>query len=598
MQFERWTATGFLSLGAKMLAEDDPVKMEMDIVDEQLDTTARTFMGLTVGCARCHDHKFDPIPQADYYSLAGIFKSSKTMENFKVVAQWHEYVLAPEAEREKLKEHKAKIEAKNKEIGRISSAENKQLISEARARRQLSAGGGRRASLRTDSPAARGTAAVPPARSEPPDSFDRGQCAAQRWRRKSRTCRKDAKGPFFAEYDFTVGRGGRVSARLARRGNRRGHRGHLGQRRPGAARQAARGRIAKASPDAGGWSVAGVFPLKAGNEYDPAGAQIAVPILRGAAGASACREVSRRRNRWTRWPAIWTSIRDSGAVGGRDAAIEGRAEFGAVRDVRVFREESLAGDALAGWTSPAAERFRGFLPKTREELAARYQELFAEADREWQKVLKAAGRCAEAEGGAQRRQAGRGSDGPAPGRVPRTVVRQGGTVQRARRCAAILSASGADQIAAARKGAQGRWKQATPDLPRAMGISESAKIADLPIHLRGSHWTLGEKVPRRFPRVIAGENQAPIPAGQSGRLQLAEWLTSPGPSAHQPGDGEPHLALALRPRHRTIGGQFRPSGRGAHESAAARLAGAALRGAGVVASSRCTGPSCSPALTR
>src|SRR6185369_95533 len=130
--FERWTATGFLSLGAKMLAEDDPVKMEMDIVDEQLDTTARTFMGLTVGCARCHDHKFDPIPQADYYSMAGIFKSSKTMENFKVVAQWHEYVLAPAAEREKLKEHKAKIEAKNKEIGKIANAENAKLIREAR----------------------------------------------------------------------------------------------------------------------------------------------------------------------------------------------------------------------------------------------------------------------------------------------------------------------------------------------------------------------------------------------------------------------------------------------------------------------------------
>ena len=87
--FERWTATGFLSLGAKMLAEDDPVKMEMDIVDEQVDTASRAFMALTVGCARCHDHKFDPIPQADYYSMAGIFKSSKTMERtFVVVCGW------------------------------------------------------------------------------------------------------------------------------------------------------------------------------------------------------------------------------------------------------------------------------------------------------------------------------------------------------------------------------------------------------------------------------------------------------------------------------------------------------------------------------
>ena len=95
-QFEHWTATGFLSLGAKMLAEDDPVKMQMDIVDEQIDTTSRAFMGLTLGCARCHDHKFDPIPTADYYSMAGIFLSSKTMENYNVVATWHEFVLAPE----------------------------------------------------------------------------------------------------------------------------------------------------------------------------------------------------------------------------------------------------------------------------------------------------------------------------------------------------------------------------------------------------------------------------------------------------------------------------------------------------------------------
>ena len=59
--------------------------------------SAGSFMGLTLGCARCHDHKFDPIPTADYYGLAGIFKSTRTMENFrKVVAKWHEQPLADE----------------------------------------------------------------------------------------------------------------------------------------------------------------------------------------------------------------------------------------------------------------------------------------------------------------------------------------------------------------------------------------------------------------------------------------------------------------------------------------------------------------------
>jgi len=59
---QRVIATGFLSVGPKMIADDDPKKKKMDIIDEQLSTVSQTFMGLTVGCARCHDHKFDPIP--------------------------------------------------------------------------------------------------------------------------------------------------------------------------------------------------------------------------------------------------------------------------------------------------------------------------------------------------------------------------------------------------------------------------------------------------------------------------------------------------------------------------------------------------------
>ena len=87
---ERLIATGFLSLGPKVLAEVDAVKMEMDIIDEQLDTIGKSLLGMTFGCARCHDHKFDPLTQRDYYGLAGIFKSTRVMENFTKVARWHE----------------------------------------------------------------------------------------------------------------------------------------------------------------------------------------------------------------------------------------------------------------------------------------------------------------------------------------------------------------------------------------------------------------------------------------------------------------------------------------------------------------------------
>jgi hypothetical protein len=118
----RWVATGFLVLGPKMLAEDDPVKMEMDIIDEQIDTIGRAVMGMTLGCARCHDHKFDPISTADYYSLAGIFKSTKTMEHYRVVAQWFERPLAPDAEVARLNAHKAEIERVKAEIRPLEDA--------------------------------------------------------------------------------------------------------------------------------------------------------------------------------------------------------------------------------------------------------------------------------------------------------------------------------------------------------------------------------------------------------------------------------------------------------------------------------------------
>ena len=67
-------------------------------------------------------------------------------------------------------------------------------------------------------------------------------------------------------------------------------------------------------------------------------------------------------------------------------------------------------------------------------------------------------------------------------------------------------------------------QESTPQFPLAMGVAEG-EIGDLPIHIRGSHLTLGDRVPRRFLRVIAGENQTPVGSNHSGRLELAQWLT-------------------------------------------------------------------------
>src|SRR5512144_876672 len=75
LRAERLIATGFLAIGPKTLNEMNGTQFELDVADEQIDVTTQAFLGITAACARCHDHKFDPIPQKDYYALAGIFRS-------------------------------------------------------------------------------------------------------------------------------------------------------------------------------------------------------------------------------------------------------------------------------------------------------------------------------------------------------------------------------------------------------------------------------------------------------------------------------------------------------------------------------------------
>ncbi len=71
-------ATGFLALGSKAHDAENRGQFLLDVIDEQIEATTRAFLGITVACARCHDHKVDPISQRDYYALAGVFRSTQT----------------------------------------------------------------------------------------------------------------------------------------------------------------------------------------------------------------------------------------------------------------------------------------------------------------------------------------------------------------------------------------------------------------------------------------------------------------------------------------------------------------------------------------
>ena len=75
---ENLIATGFLAIGPKTLTEQNGAQFSHDLIDEQIDVATRVVLGVSVACARCHDHKFDPIPQSDYYAMAGIFKNTST----------------------------------------------------------------------------------------------------------------------------------------------------------------------------------------------------------------------------------------------------------------------------------------------------------------------------------------------------------------------------------------------------------------------------------------------------------------------------------------------------------------------------------------
>jgi hypothetical protein len=86
--------------------------------DDQVDVTSKVFLGLTVGCAQCHDHKYDPIPTRDYYSMVGIFRSSKVSQ----------YALVPEAEVKRYQEQKAKIDAIRETLDDFMAVEQKQLV--------------------------------------------------------------------------------------------------------------------------------------------------------------------------------------------------------------------------------------------------------------------------------------------------------------------------------------------------------------------------------------------------------------------------------------------------------------------------------------
>ncbi|PYV01393.1 MAG: hypothetical protein DMG10_17810, partial [Acidobacteria bacterium] len=128
-------ATGFLALGPKPVAQQDKMQMVYDVVDEQIDVTSKAFMGLTVACARCHDHKFDPISTKDYYSLASIFASTKSFSKIEgTVSRLFFEPLVPKEVYAHYQEYQNRIEQKKTELDELQEEEARQFATRLRPR--------------------------------------------------------------------------------------------------------------------------------------------------------------------------------------------------------------------------------------------------------------------------------------------------------------------------------------------------------------------------------------------------------------------------------------------------------------------------------
>jgi len=487
--YERWTATGFLTLGAKMLAEDDPKKMEMDIVDEQLDTTMRAFNGLTVGCARCHDHKFDPIPTADYYSLAGIFKSSKTMEHFKVVAKWNEYVLAPKADRDKLAAHEASLEAKRKEIGKLTKAENDQLagiaMNQVESYLKAAAHVLRDEQIQVAPVENGGLALVA-------NSFTQGNVPRQLEKKKTNT-EKDAKGPHFAEYMVTVPNDGNYQVDIFDEEKGAGT-ADLWINGVWTKRGKDPVQNREASPEAGGWTYLAIVPFKKGDN---------VLRLEHASRFPYFEKLLVSPNTLATFP--FTDVQIASKYNVNPSFLDQLVDHlqrssGAVASVLYAWETNGTDAPRSAWVSPVANLLEGVTGA--DAIAAKYEALFQQAVKE-------------------------GKDAKDPGikALYEFLTEKFGPFRAPDNARRYYPASLRTQLTAMGDELK-KLEAATPDYPKAMGVTEG-QIADLKIHNRGSHWTLGAEVPRRFLRVISGDQQTPVGPQESGRLQLAQWMTQP-----------------------------------------------------------------------
>ncbi|MFM8580148.1 MAG: DUF1549 domain-containing protein, partial [Planctomycetaceae bacterium] len=532
-QLARRVATGFLSLGAKMLAEDDPVKMQMDIIDEQVDTLGRTFLGLTLGCARCHSHKFDPIPIEDYYGLAGIFKSTRTMENFSVVARWQELPLAsPELVAQRATQQQA-LEQHRQQTAAVVAEQT--VAVQARARRQLAALllAGHRQNLREQLLAQAPSRGPQPGQPAPAgavlveaEDFQRGNVLINRtdYGAGIGVILNKGETPNFVEYDLTLPQAGlyQIEIRYAAAAARPCQLSVGGR----LLKSDAAGKVTGSwNPDTQAWQVETLVELPAGPQVLRVECPGPVPHLDKLLLA-----------RLDTPPEGWDATATETIAAPATTTAAGVAEAFVPAFAQALKLPADKRPAwLAGWfawqgrtpgepvsaatlnagADPLATRlFAEPVPQTVAQLAARYGELAFEAAARWD----------ELQARPETRSLTTLSD-PALESLRAALYDPNGPLKPPTNIEESFPTPVRETLARRRDEAK-QLEGALPKFPEAMAVSEGTP-ENLRVHLRGSHLNLGAEVPRRFPQVFPRAAGDGVPAAGSGRLELARWLTDP-----------------------------------------------------------------------
>ena len=535
----RIIATGFLVIGTKILAEPDPRKMELDIIDEQIDTIGKAFMGLSIGCARCHDHKFDPISTKSYYSMAGIFKSTYTMEHYNIVADWHEREVGTATEMAALKnarDESAQLKKANETISREAREALGVRVQQDTAKYLLGANEviARRRMIGEPEPLgpvamerlAKGRGLLFEA-----EDFDRGNVSVDRdnYGKEIGIISDPGGQKNFAEYDIELPFTGnyQIELRYAALHARPGQLLIDGQVvQPEAVSKTTGGWM----PEHQKWVVEGVFRLKAGKhvlriQSEPLMSHIdkvliieaPLPKTNAVADADegwAPRDLNQIAAEEGLVPVVLKNWADrlTRAEQEGDPLFHVWLEYAKLPRL-TFRTEAkrLANDIRSGVCRPPGQTpgtefalvrdwFSGFTPNSLRAVANHYRALFDEA-RGWEPAKATP---------EQKQLVEFVKDAKGPFALPEGIE---GSFAEASLTQLKTNRERLAKIAST-----------MPKLPTAMAV-EDRKIEDLAVHIRGDYLTLGETAPRGVPMPFDFGERHRVDDKTSGRLQLARWLT-------------------------------------------------------------------------